>query len=105
MEEVNDTRDKVKHIIKKVNDMKKQNMTDVQMEMYFIDNEEDLYTQFTHLIKKIIKGGDMEYLYKMLDMIEDVKVGRKDKESAEKEMAEELANDYLYPSFDKNKKD
>jgi hypothetical protein len=41
MEQVNDTRDKVKHIIKKVNDMKKQNMTDVQMEMYFIDNEED----------------------------------------------------------------
>jgi hypothetical protein len=41
----------------------------------------------------------------MLDMIEDVKVGRKDRESAEKEMAEELANDYLYPSFNKDKKD
>ena len=103
MEDVNDTRNKVKHIIKKVNDMKKLNKSDVEIEMYFVNEEEELYTQFTHLIKKIIKGGDMEYLYKMLDMIEDVKVGRKDKESAEKEMAEELANDYLYPSFDKKK--
>lgn len=105
MEDVNNTRNQVKHIIKKVNDMKKLNKSDVEIEMYFVNEEEELYTQFTHLIKKIIKGGDMEYLYKMLDTIEDIKVGRKNKESAEKKLADELAGDYLYPSFNKDKKD
>ena len=50
----------------------------------------------------IIKNENLDYLYKMFDMKDEIDSGRgKDKETIEKELGELLAAEYLYPVTDK----
>ena len=55
-------------------------------------------------MKKIVNGDDLKYLEKMLDAMESIKNNEVSKEEAEKVLGEELAEEYIYPLVNKNKK-
>jgi hypothetical protein len=57
--------------------------------------------KYYSLLKLIVKGEDISYLFKMLEMIESVQKNEKNIVEVEKNLGEELAEKYLYPSLSK----
>lgn len=57
--------------------------------------------KYYSLLKLIVKGEDISYLFKMLEMIESVQKNEKNIDEVEKNLGEELAEKYLYPSLSK----
>jgi hypothetical protein len=100
-------RSKVNVIIAKVDELRKQGITDsFELEMYFIDNLMDYYESFPHLIKRLCReeNQDNSFLFKMIDNLEKVNNGQKSLASVELALGNELANKFLYPVLDKEKK-
>ena len=95
-------RDKIKKVQKKINELVKQNKTEVEIEMHFLENDEKFYEEYPYLIKKLIKGDGLEFLDVMLNNLQKVENGEQSLASTELKLGEELAGKYLYPEVNKN---
>jgi len=70
------------------------------MEKKFYKFSDKYYATF----QKLLSGEDITQLFDMIAMLERVKKGNINFESAEKKIGEQLAQKYIYPNFDKKKK-
>ena len=71
---------------------------------YRIETEfKELNEAYPTIVKKMIQGDNLDYLYKMLDAKEKIEKKVVKKEDAEKILGEELAEEFLYPLVNKNK--
>lgn len=73
----------------------------------FIDKMSEEFSEFSDkyytLFRTVIDREDLTNLFKMLEMIQKIKNNKIDVKSAEKQLGEELADQYLYPALNKNK--
>jgi hypothetical protein len=98
-------RENVKIISDKINEMELEGKTDpFDFEMAIIESHPEFYQSHPFLVKRLCKRGNMCMLYKMLDQLEKVESGNKSLAGVELNLGEELANQYLYPVVNKNKK-
>lgn len=93
---------KIKDAEVKINQLKSENKDEVEIEFYFLENEEEFYAEYPYLIKKLIKGGDLDFLNKMIKSLEKVENGEQSLASTELKLGEELAEKYLYPNIKKD---
>jgi len=67
----------------------------------YIKHMEEQFPAFSDryysLFQKVISGDDLTHLFSMLGAIERIKSGETTVDKAEKELGDELANDYVYP--------
>ena len=98
---VQEIKNKIKFIQEKISDLIKENKNTVEIEMYFLENDSEFYEKYPYLIKKLIKGGSLEFLDVMLNNLEKVENGEQTMASTELKLGESLANQYLYPKVNK----
>jgi hypothetical protein len=60
------------------------------------------YQEYPFLVKKICKKENLSMLYKMLGLLDNIEKGNDTLNNVEKNLGEELANNYLYPNIKKN---
>ena len=65
---------------------------------------EEFAFRYFAIFKKVISGEDITPLFRMLTEIDKIHRGDKEIEQVEKELGEELANQYIYPKVGKGKK-
>ena len=93
---------KIKEIKEKVSVLKSQNKSDVDIELFFLDNDTEFYENHPYLIKKLIKGDSLEFLDKMINNMKEIEDGNQSLASTELKLGEELAQKYLYPVIKKD---
>jgi len=94
--------EKVKQIQHRVAELKKQGtVEEMELENKIYDEIPEFYDEYPFLVKKIISGGDISFLYKMLSTLDNVQNGKKSFAGAELELGKNLANNYLYPAVQK----
>lgn len=98
---VQEMKNKIKVIQEKISELVKENKNQVDIEMYFLENDSEFYERYPYLIKKLIKGGSLEFLDVMLDNLEKVENGEQTMASTELKLGENLANKFLYPKVNK----
>ena len=96
-----DLKVKIKEVQKKISEMVSQKKTEVEIEMFFIENDSEFYEEYPYLVKKLIKGGDMDFLNVMLENLQRVEEGEQSLASTELKLGNELAEKYLYPNVKK----
>jgi len=94
---------KIDEVSTKISELVKENKTNVEIEMFFLENDSDFYERYPYLIKKLIKGGSLEFLDVMLQNLEKVENSEQTKASVELKLGEELAQKYLYPKVNQSK--
>ena len=97
-------RDKINQIIEKIKELRNNGVKEsFDLEMYFINNMTDFYDNYPYVIKRLCReeNQDNSFLFKMLDMIDDVNNGNKTLASAELNLGNELAEKFLYPVLKK----
>tara|TARA_B100001093_G_scaffold482408_1_gene514023 strand:- start:517 stop:837 length:321 start_codon:yes stop_codon:yes gene_type:complete len=99
---LNILKDKIKETQLKIDELKEKNLDEVEIELYFLENEEDFYGEYPYLIKKLIKGGNLDFLDKMISNLQKVEDGEQSLASTELKLGEELAEKYLYPHVKKD---
>jgi hypothetical protein len=87
-------------IINKIKELRLNNITDdYELEKYFIEDMPEFYDNYSSIVKKLCKTKNFKteliYLYKMLNILDDYS------EDKEKNLAEELATEFLYPNINK----
>ena len=89
----------------KIKEIKKNGITDeFDIEMKVLSEMPELYDQYPSIVKRLCKNDtDNEYLYKMINLLEEVNKGNKTLESVEYNLGEELAEKFLYPVIKNNK--
>jgi hypothetical protein len=95
-----DTRQKINEIMKMIDNLRKEGLTDAfDIEMKILNEHPETYDRFPFIIKKLCReiNPDLAFLYKMLDMLDDVNNGNKTLASVEYTLGEELANKFVYP--------
>ena len=98
---VSDLKIKINQVQDKIKELVKENKTDIDIEMFFIENDSKFYEQYPYLIKKLIKGGDMSFLSIMLENLQKVQDGEQTLASTELKLGEDLAQKHLYPNIKK----
>lgn len=101
------TRDQIKKILEFSLTDEQLYLKETNFELYkyrFESNFPEFNQSFPTIMKKIINGDDLKYLEKMLDAMDAIEENKVTKEQAEKVLGEELAEEYLYPLVNKNKK-
>lgn len=101
------TRDQIKKILEFSLTDEQKYLKDTNFELYkyrFESNFSEFNENFPTIMKKIVNGDDLKYLEKMLDAMDAIEDNKVTKEEAEKVLGEELAQEYLYPLVNKNKK-
>jgi hypothetical protein len=99
---VNDIKNKISQLQTRIIELKKDsNMTDFDIENKLCDENPEFYDEYPFLIKKLVSGGDISFLYKMLEVLNKVQSGTKSFASAELDLGKKLADDYLYPTVKK----
>ena len=73
-------------------------------ELVLMEKFPEFYQDHPNLVKKICKKDNLDILYKMLDNLDNVEKGTKSLSSVELDLGNKLADKYLYPSLNKNKK-
>jgi hypothetical protein len=58
--------------------------------MFFIENDSEFYEKFPYLIKKLIKGGSLDFLDVMLKNLEKIENGEQTKASTELKLGNEV---------------
>lgn len=96
-----DLKVKIKEVQEKISEMVSQKKTEVEIEMFFIENDSEFYEEYPYLVKKLIKGGDMDFLNVMLENLQRVEEGEQSLASTELKLGNELAEKYLYPNIKK----
>ena len=97
----NELKVKIKQVQEKISELVKTNKTNVEIEMFFMDNDTEFYERYPYLVKKLIKGGSLDFLDKMLENIKKIEEGEQTKAATELKLGEELAKQFLYPSIKK----
>jgi hypothetical protein len=96
-------------IIKILEKMNEENMKLLSKENnnLFIDKMTEEFSEFSDryytLFRTVIDREDLTNLFKMLEMIQKIQNDKIDVKSAEKQLGEDLADQYLYPALNKNK--
>lgn len=107
MEDKLKVKDQIKIILEFANSDEQVYLKQTNFELYkyrFESNFSEFNEKYPTLMKKIVNGDDLKYLEKMLDAMESIKNNEVSKEEAEKVLGEELAEEYIYPLVNKNKK-
>lgn len=99
---VKEMREKINYVQNKISELMKENKNNVDIEMYFLENDSEFYEKYPYLIKKLIKGGSLEFLDVMLNNLEKVESGQQTMASTELKLGEDLASKYLYPKVNKD---
>lgn len=99
---VKEMREKINYVQNKISELVKENKNNVDIEMYFLENDSEFYERYPYLIKKLIKGGSLEFLDVMLNNLEKVESGQQTMASTELKLGEDLASKYLYPKVNKD---
>jgi len=98
----NDIKLKVNDIQNRINELRKSGIKDdVDIENKLYDEIPEFFDEYPFLVKKLITGGDMAFLYKMLDTLDCVQKGKKSFAGAELDLGKKLADDYLHPVVQK----
>lgn len=103
---VNSILDKVYEILQYMDD---NNMIKLKNEddKKYIKKMEERFPAFSDryysLFQKIISGDDLTHLFSMLAEIEKIKSGSKTIEDAEKDLGQQLAQQYIYPKVPNSK--
>jgi hypothetical protein len=106
---MNKVRDDINILENHLDNLRKDNVTDpFDLEMKIIDLMPDFYDNYPSIVKRLCKAPnqDNSYLYKMLDLLDEVDKGEKTLSSVELKLGEELANKFIYPvvkELEKNK--
>lgn len=88
---------KIAQIQEQISKLVKENKTVVEIEMILMESDSDFYERYPYLVKKLVKGGDLQFLDKMLENIEKIEAGEQTQAATELKLGEELANQFLYP--------
>lgn len=88
---------KIVQIQEQISKLVKENKTVVEIEMILMESDSDFYERYPYLVKKLVKGGDLQFLDKMLENIEKIEAGEQTQAATELKLGEELANQFLYP--------
>tara|TARA_E500000178_G_C16986251_1_gene738372 strand:+ start:65 stop:394 length:330 start_codon:yes stop_codon:yes gene_type:complete len=99
---VKEMKKKINYVQNKISELVKENKNNVDIEMYFLENDSEFYERYPYLIKKLIKGGSLEFLDVMLNNLEKVESGQQTMASTELKLGEDLASKYLYPKVNKD---
>ena len=98
-----DLKIKIEEVSKKISELVKEKKTNVEIEMFFLENDSEFYERCPYLIKKLIKGGSLEFLDVMLQNLEKIENSEQTKASVELKLGEELAQKFLYPKINESK--
>ena len=94
---------KISEVSAKISELVKENKTEVEIERHFFENDSVFYERYPYLIKKLIKGGSLEFLDVMIQNLEKIENSEQTKASVELKLGEELAQKYLYPKVNQSK--
>jgi len=94
-------REKISYIQTKILELSAQNKNNTDIEMFFMENDSEFYEKYPYLIKKLVKGGSLEFLEIMLENIEKIENGEQTQAATELKLGEDLANQFLYPVIKK----
>ena len=78
-----------------------ENKSHFELELDIIEKFPEFYQEYPFLVKKLVKGDNLDTLYKMLDNLDLVEKGDKSFHEVEKTLGDELANKYIYPNINK----
>jgi hypothetical protein len=92
-------RQQIKNAQIKINEQLQQGKSKIEIEMYFLNNESQLYDKYPYLIKKLIKSDPLDFLEVMLNNLQKVEEGDQTIASTELKLGKELADKYIYPSI------
>jgi len=93
---------KIDEISTKISEMGKENKTEIEIEQFFFENDSEFYGRYPYLIKKLIKGGPLEFLDIMIQNLEKIENSEQTKASVELQLGEELAQKFLYPKVNQS---
>ena len=68
-----------------------------ESELYIMETYPEFYQEYPFLVKQICKKDDLTMLYKMLGLLDNIEKGKDTLDNVEKNLGQELANDYIYP--------
>lgn len=89
-----------------INKDENKNLKDTNFELYKY-RVESTFTEFNDkyptIVKKILQGDNLDYLDKMLTAMDQIKKNNVTKDEVEKNLGEELAQEFLYPVVNKIK--
>ena len=54
-----DLKSKIKNVQDQIKKLVKEKKTNVEIELFFIENDSKFYEEYPYLVKKLIKGGNM----------------------------------------------
>ena len=94
-------REKISYIQTKILELSAQNKNNTDIEIFFMENDSEFYEKYPYLIKKLVKGGSLEFLEIMLENIEKIENGEQTQAATELKLGEDLANQFLYPVIKK----
>jgi hypothetical protein len=100
-------REQVIIVQNEVNRLKKTGLKDpFDLEMKILDWNPEFYDSYPSLVKRLCKDEELDntYLYKMLDLIEDIQKGEKTMATVEYNLGQELAEKFVYPVVKKEEK-
>ena len=95
-----DIRQKIIMIQLKIKELRSSGITEpFDLEIEFMKSYPDLYDRYPTIIKRFCReeNQDNNYLYKMINLLEQVNENKLSLEKAEKDLGQELANKFLYP--------
>jgi hypothetical protein len=99
---VGEIRQQIIVIQQRMINMKEQGIMDpFDYEMDILTNLPHFYKEHPFIVKRIVSGQDLSYLYKMLDSLEKVQNGTASLSGTEMTLGNELAEKYLYPHVKK----
>lgn len=103
--EVLTIKENIQSIQESINKMELEGKKDpFDFELAIMESHPDFYQSHPFLVKKLCKRDDLSFLYQMLNNLEKVESGEKSLASVEMNLGNKLANQYLYPALQKNKK-
>jgi hypothetical protein len=96
----------VKSIQEAIKNMELEGKSDpFDFELSIMESHAEFYQSNPFLVKKLCRREDISFLFKMLANLAMVESGDKSLASVEMNLGNELANEYLYPHLNKDKKD
>lgn len=93
-------RSKINELEKLVSNLKMNGMTNpLDLELKVLDMMPEIYDQYPSLVKRLVKDEvqDNTYLFKMLNLLDEVAEGTNTIGNIEKSLGDELAQKFLFP--------
>ena len=100
----NNIKIQIMELQKKINEFKKNGCTDdFDLEMKVLESMPEMYDNYPSIVKRLCRNEkqDNSYLFKMLDLLEQVNNGERTIDNVEYNLGQELASKFLYPKINK----